>query len=43
MEENDQGRLTEGGKLSIVDLLIMAACFLKKASNIINIKTADLN
>ncbi len=32
-----------GGRLSIVDLLIKVACFVKKENNIFNIKTAHLN
>jgi calcineurin-like phosphoesterase family protein len=37
-----QGILTEGGRLSTVDLLIKA-CFVKKENNIFDIKQADLN
>jgi len=39
MEENNQGTLNEGGRLGTIDLLIMAACFVKTANNIFIIKS----
>jgi hypothetical protein len=39
----DQGILTEGGKLSAVDLLNKVACFVKHQNNIFIIKRSDLN
>ncbi len=39
----DQGILTEGGKLSTVDLLNKVACFVKHLNNIFIIKRSDLN
>jgi hypothetical protein len=39
MEENNQGTITEGGRLSTIDLHIMTAHFVKKANNIFNIKS----
>jgi hypothetical protein len=39
MEENNQGTSNEGGRLSTIDLLITAACFVKKANNIFIIKS----
>ncbi len=38
-----QGILTEGRRLSTVDLLINSGCFAKKVTNIFNKKGADLN
>ncbi len=34
----NQGILTEGGRLSTVDLLIKVACIIKNVNNIFNIK-----
>jgi hypothetical protein len=34
----EQGILTDGGRLSTVDVLIKVACYVKKENNIFNIK-----
>jgi hypothetical protein len=36
--QQDQGTLTEGGRLSTVDLLIVVTCFVKKENKVYNIK-----
>jgi hypothetical protein len=38
-----QGNLTEREGFSTVDLLIKAACFVIKVTDVLNIKEADIN